>query len=417
MDEIVPPSAGLLQQRQIGKHTTEEMINVQWSIGNEREDRGREEETAVRKYFVAMVLWVMIPVAHAYESSVRLAGMGDVHIAVDDLESEMLENPAEWLRFGRPTVLVNALRTYWLWNTAYWDAEHADNWSVIPEIYGAYERDMGGVFVYPVRDKVVVGCGFSDNVNSHTQWQFHQWDEAINSYVTYDASLVRQCVLAAAARLGPVDVGYMGSFCMASRYVETRMSRGPDYAWTDSDTSAISGSEHTLGLGTDVVKRTRITATIGVDSDVKQNDTSTVATLTVKTRTEVLKWLTIGALMKHTTVTHKWGDVSMTHGSLSLPSLGVAIRPDVQTIIAVDLCPLGNFQNLEFEWPMVTIGGERIAGKWAFRCGMEIYPSAVNHYADPGIGVGYHFTDKLHLDIATQPIDGHPHRLAARYTF
>ncbi|MCK4307623.1 hypothetical protein KAW50_05285 [candidate division WOR-3 bacterium] len=360
----------------------------------------------MRKCFVYIICGILVG-ANVNGSSVRIAGMGGVHIAIEDIESEMLENPAEWLRFTKPAILFDAIRGYGAWNWGFWSAENLRNYNLIPIGEYDYERKIRGLCLYPIKRSGVLGCGYVEGLNASASWHLYEWEKELERHAWYSQDFFRWVLLSGAIKLKSINIGVMSRIYTNSSYTKKYMYMDSDTSYSWSHTYPVPRSKHTFGLATDVFKNTHITTTVDFESHKSQYNTSVSTTFKIRVRSKVLKWLNIGGIIQYEIGKSKWNPEYLFRSfhKLNLP-LGIAVCPDSQTIIGVD-----------FHWPKVVVGCERLIGKLALRCGLEIYPEAVNRWIEPGVGIGYHLTDKLHFDFVTEPINWYLHGFTVQYKF
>ncbi|MFA5032666.1 MAG: hypothetical protein WC614_06580 [bacterium] len=380
---------------------------------------------------------IVFGVVNLNAGSVRLDGMGGVDIAVEDIESEMSENPAKWLDFNKPALMFNGF---------YSECEYFDDYNNLIDCFhyrNFFTRKLEGYALYPFK-KAVFGLGYTDNLNGYKYWSLSpywhykegEYVEGICTNTSYQRSISHCPIFCAGIKVKTINIGVMAKLSNAPPSIyKSETTYNFDSSSYCSDTSDYSASNYSyiLGITTSGVPKTYISGSIEYSeykrlyskaSDFDHNSYSTKVNLLV--RRKITDWLTIGTK----TYYRYWHDHSDTpFGAFNyfywyyngIP-LGIVISPDSQTIIGMDVYDLIKISTnfVRMSYPRIVIGAERLVGQFALRCGLEAcqaYDGWKDYTFDPKVGIGYHLTNKLNLDLTMEPMDWYPWKMALQYKF
>ncbi|MDD2889917.1 MAG: hypothetical protein PHE49_04665 [bacterium] len=367
-------------------------------------------------------------------SSVRLDGMGGVDIAVEDIESEMSENPAKWLDFNKPALMFNGF---------YSECEYFDDYNNLIDCFhyrNFFTRKLEGYALYPFR-KAVFGLGYTDNLNKYKYWSLGPYNNGAyveGSFTIASYEFVRgHCpIFCAGIKLKSINIGVMAKLSNAPPSIYNSVTTYYfDSICYRSDTSDFSTSNYSyiLGITTSGVPKIYISGSVEYSEykrlysktdDFDNNSYYTKVNLLV--RRKITDWLTIGTKTYYRYWYDHWvtpfGVLNNSYWHWSGIPLGIIISPDSQTIIGMDVYDLIKIStdSVRMSYPRIVIGTERLVGQFTFRCGLEAcqaYDGWKDYVFDPKVGIGYHLTSKLNLDLTMEPMDWDPWKLALQYKF
>lgn len=389
----------------------------------------------IKNIFILFSIMFIIPNLNA--SSVRLDGMGGLDIAVEDIESEMSENPARWLDFSNPAIIFNGLYGE---NDYFqdWD-ELINDWGyihLIPSRSYKFTRKLEGYALCPIKNGVF-GLGYTDCFNKYGYWHWVINSDDFNNGISYEYSGSHYPLICAGIKVKSINIGIMAKFSENTPLISKSVIYKHDSAFFNSDTFDVPNSDYyyILGITTNAFKNTYISANIEYNEKkgiedwetlfyTKHNVYSTKLNLLV--RRKLTNWLTLGTktYCKYLcSWTNPYGifkkDSDWYGGRMPL---GIAISPDNRTIIGIDVYDLIHITNdyVRLKWPQIIIGGERLIEPFALRCGLEVcqeYHGWEDYFFNPKVGFGYHLTNKLNLDLTMEPMDWYPWQLSLQYKF
>ncbi|MFA5033836.1 MAG: hypothetical protein WC614_12580 [bacterium] len=368
------------------------------------------------KYFLCLALGILFATTNANGSSVRLAGMGNIYVALEDTESEAQANPAKYLNFNQPVVLFDALSGYTEWDNGFFDLEDLDNYELLPVRHYDYERNVNGLILYPIKKKAVLGGGYTENVATGANWRYYEISKELARDAYYTQYIYRSYFFTGAFSTKYINIGVLSRFYTDSRRTEIGMDRRGNEYFSYSYTGDVPvTSEYTIGIASNKIKN--ISATIDFISTKEEPYSGwgriryfAYTSFKVYAKKKIFNWLSIGGITEYKQISES------NYKCVNIP-LGFAIHPDNQTLIGMDFVFNEIFSDgIQLKHPdQVTIGGERNIGNLALRCGTEIYPQAIKYWFDPSVGIGYHLTNKIHIDLTVDPMDWYPWRLAIQF--
>lgn len=382
------------------------------------------------KYFLCLTFGILLLATIANGSSVRLAGMGDIYVAVEDLESEAQKNPAKYLNYKQPIVLFDALRKYVEGDCGFLETEDSNNVCLLPTDRYSYKINLNGLILYPIKKKVILGGGYAENISMEEDYYYCQPNVELLGSAYYAQYLNRSYFFTGAFSTAYINIGVLSRYYTDSKQKQKFMHRTQSWTITDSSTTDIPvTSEYTIGITSDKIKNISVTVDFVSAKEELLSGCGWVRYLAhtdfkIYAKKRVCNWLSIGGITECKEVKKDYTIIGPSqrpdsnYKYISVP-LGFAIYPDNRTLIGMDfICDKIFYKGKQLSqvWH-VNIGGERTIGDVALRCGTEIYPELLKYSFDPSIGIGYHLTNRIHFDLAAYPIGWYLWRLAVQYNF
>ena len=139
-----------------------------------------------RKGFILVASWLLALAIFSpgLATSARIAGMGGVSIAVDDLESDPFVNPAKAMRISKPLVLGNfshrgySYRHTYEWSNVFRSGDYASYHSGKDQDRSSHSSSIcRGAWLYPLGADVVLGGNYHFSYSRHfTEYKGYSTD-------------------------------------------------------------------------------------------------------------------------------------------------------------------------------------------------------------------------------------------------